>query len=92
MRALWWIPVVMSLGVLTVFLSERGTLDPASNLSLQVALPVERVLYDLGGDIDGFLGGLFDRGDLTRANQELREENERLKVKLAHLQDEGTTL
>ena len=87
MRALWWIPVVMGLGVLTVFLSERGTLDPASNLSLQVALPVERVLHDLGGDIDGFLGGLFDQGDLTRANQELREENERLKVKLAHLQD-----
>ena len=62
-------------------------MDPASNLSLQVALPVERVLHGLGGDIDGFLGGLFNRGALTRENQALREENERLKAKLAHLQD-----
>ena len=77
----------MGLGVITIFLSERGTLDPARNLSLQVALPVERVLHDLGGDIDGFLGDLFSRGDLTRTNQALREENERLKVKLARLQD-----
>ena len=87
MRLLWWTLAVVSVSTLGIVLSQNRTLDPAQNLSLTVSEPVENGLRDIADPIADFFDGLFNRGDLKRENERLREELERLQAQAAAGED-----
>jgi rod shape-determining protein MreC len=89
MRLLWWTLAVLSVSLLTIGLSENRTLDPLQNLSLTVAAPPENGLRELADPITDFFEGLFNRGDLKRENERLRQELERLQTEVAAAEDAG---
>jgi rod shape-determining protein MreC len=89
MRLLWWTLAVLSVGLLSIGLSENRTLDPLQNLSLTVAAPPENGLRELADPIADFFEGLFNRGDLKRENERLRQELERLQTEVAAAEDAG---
>lgn len=78
---------MLGLSLISILLSESRTLDPAQNLSLTVTAPVQTGLHDLADPVDDFLQGVFNRGDLKRENQALREELERLQGQVAAGED-----
>jgi len=87
MRLLWWTLAVVSVSLLSIALSESRTLDPVQNLSLTVAAPLENGLRGLADPIADFFEGLFNRGDLKRENERLRQELERLQSQVAAAED-----
>jgi rod shape-determining protein MreC len=87
MRLLWWTLAIVSVSLLSIALSESRTLDPVQNLSLTVAAPLENGLRALADPIADFFEGLFNRGDLKRENERLREELERLQSQVAAVED-----
>jgi rod shape-determining protein MreC len=87
MRLIWWTLVVVSASLLTIVLSEGRTLDPVQNLSLTVTAPLEDGLRGLADPIDDFFQGLFNRGDLKRENESLRQELERLQGQVSAGED-----
>jgi len=87
MRLVWWLATVLVVGVVSIFLSEQRTLDPARNLTLTASAPLEAVLRDAASPIDDIYEGIADRGQLTRDNEELRAEVERLQTLLAAQED-----
>jgi rod shape-determining protein MreC len=87
MRLVWWFLTVLAVGVVSIFLSEQGTIDPARNLTLTASAPVESVLRDAASPIDDIYEGISDRGQLARDNEELRAEVERLQAELAAQED-----
>lgn len=89
MRLLWWTLAVLSVSLLSIGLSENRTLDPLQNLSLTVAAPPENGLRELADPIADFFEGLFNRGDLKRENERLRQELERLQTEVAAAEEAG---
>ena len=89
MRLLWWTLAVLSVSLLSIGLSENRTLDPLQNLSLTVAAPPENGLRELADPVADFFEGLFNRGDLKRENERLRQELERLQTEVAAAEDAG---
>ncbi len=87
MRLFWWTLAVLSVSLLGIVLSESRTLDPVQNLSLTVAAPPEDGLRELADPIADFFEGLFNRGDLKRENERLRQEVERLQAQVAAAKD-----
>ncbi|MFB3093684.1 MAG: hypothetical protein ACE1ZN_04685, partial [Dehalococcoidia bacterium] len=80
MRLLWWTLAVVSVSLFSILLSENRTLDPLQNLSLTIAAPMENGLRDVADPVSDFFRGIFNRGDLVRENERLREELERLQT------------
>ncbi|MCH6555741.1 MAG: rod shape-determining protein MreC [Chloroflexi bacterium] len=87
MRLLWWTLAVVSVSLFSILLSENRTLDPLQNLSLTIAAPMENGLRDVADPISDFFRGIFNRGDLVRENERLREELERLQTETAATED-----
>ena len=87
MRLLWWALAVVSVSLLSILLSEGGTLDPVQNASLTVAAPIEVGLRQVAEPISDFFEGLLNRGDLLRENEKLREELERAQAQAAASED-----
>lgn len=87
MRLLWWSLAVVSVSIFGILLSENRTLDPLQNLSLTIAAPMENGLRDVADPISDFFRGVFNRGDLVRENERLREELERLQTETADTED-----
>ncbi len=87
MRLVWWTLAVVSVSLLSIVLSESRTLDPAQNVSLTISAPLENGLRDLAEPIVDFFEGLFNRGDLKRENELLRQELERLQGQVAAGED-----
>lgn len=87
MRLLWWTLAVVSVSLFSILLSENRTLDPLQNLSLTIAAPMENGLRDVADPISGFFREIFNRGDLVRENERLREELERLQTETAATED-----
>ena len=78
---------VLVVGIISIFLSEQRTLDPARNLTLTASAPLEAMLRDAASPIDDIYEGIADRGQLTRDNEELKAEIERLQTELAAQED-----
>ncbi len=87
MRLLWWTLAVVSVSLFSILLSENRTLDPLQNLSLTIAAPMENGLRDGADPVSDFFRGIFNRGDLVRENERLREELERLQTETAATED-----
>ena len=87
MRLIWWALSVVSVGLLSIVLSESRALDPVENLSLTVAAPPEQGLREIAEPVADFFEGLFNRGDLKRENERLRQEVERLQGQVAAGED-----
>ena len=87
MRLLWWALAVVSVSLFSILLSENRTLDPLQNLSLTIAAPMENGLRDVAAPISDFFREIFNRGDLVRENERLREELERLQAETAATED-----
>ena len=87
MRLLWWTLAVVSVSLFSILLSENRTLDPLQNLSLTIAAPMENGLRDVADPVSDFFRGIFNRGDLVRENERLREELERLQTETAATED-----
>jgi rod shape-determining protein MreC len=87
MRLLVWALAVVSLSLFSIVLSEHRTLDPLQNLSLTVAAPIQEGLRDLADPVSDFFEGLFNRGDLVRENEKLRQELERLQAEAVAAED-----
>ena len=87
MRLLWWTLAVVSVSLFSILLSENRTLDPLQNLSLTIAAPMENGLRDVADPMSDFFRGIFNRGDLVRENERLREELERLQTETAATED-----
>lgn len=83
MRVLWWTLAVAGVSLVSIVLSEQRTLDPLQNLSLTIAAPIENGLRDVADSVSDFLQGVFNRGDVVRENERLRQEVERLKADAA---------
>lgn len=87
MRLLWWTLAVVSVSLLSIVLSENRNLDPVQNLSLTVVAPLEDGLREIADPIADFFEGAFNRGELVRENERLRQELERLQSELAGSED-----
>jgi rod shape-determining protein MreC len=87
MRLHWWTLGVVGVSLLSIVLSENRTLDPVQNLSLTIAAPPENGLQELADPIADFFDGLFNRGDLKRENERLRQEVEGLQAQIAAAED-----
>lgn len=87
MRLIPWTLAVVALSLVSITLSETRTLDPVQNLSLTVAAPIESNLGDVAEPVSNFFEGLFDRGDIVRENERLREEVEALQAEVAAGED-----
>ena len=87
MRLVWWFAAVFTICLLSIVLSELGTLSPLRNLSLTANAPVQRGLRDVASPISNVFEGITDRGDLAEENERLRDELERYRVQLAEQQD-----
>jgi rod shape-determining protein MreC len=87
MRSIWWLTAITLISVLTIFLSERRSLDPVQNLSLTVTAPVSTSLRDAVRPVDDLFKGVTDRDDLVRENRKLKEQIAALQQDLAQRQD-----
>ena len=87
MRLLWWTLAVLSVSLFSILLSENRTLDPLQNLSLTIASPMQNGLRDVADPISDLFHGIFNRGDLVRENERLREELARLQTETAATED-----
>jgi rod shape-determining protein MreC len=87
MRTLWWTLAIAGMSLISIVLSENRAFDPLQNLSLTAAAPLESAVRDLADPASDFLQGVFDRGDIVRENERLRQELERLQTEMAAGED-----
>ena len=79
----------MGAGLLLLALSSVGVLRPVSDASYVVLSPVEDSLRAIAQPIADMVTNYQDIRGLTRANESLRTENERLNAEIARLREEG---
>jgi rod shape-determining protein MreC len=87
MRLVWWLATVLTVSLISIGLSERGTLSPLRNLVLTANAPVELGLRDIASPVSNIFGGITDRGEISEENRRLKEELEALRAQLAEQQD-----
>lgn len=87
MRLIWWIATVLAVSLVSILLSEARAFDPAQNLTLTVAAPVESTLRNAADPVNDIFAGITDRGDLVRENERLKEQVEALQTQLAEQQE-----
>jgi rod shape-determining protein MreC len=88
MRLIWWLATVGAVGLISIFLSERGALQPARDVHLAISAPVENVLRDAASPVSDIYSSITDHGSLVRENDELRARLEELESQLADHQSE----
>ena len=79
---------MMLTGLVLVGMSSLGILAPVENVSYKLLSPVEGVLRGIARPIANAITNYNDVRDLTRANDSLRTENERLQAEIARLREE----
>jgi len=86
-RMIWWLPMVIVFGAISIVLSEHGTLDPVQNLSLTISAPLQQVLHDAGRPASNLFTDIVKSGSVAGENRQLREQIELLNKEIAEHQD-----
>jgi rod shape-determining protein MreC len=86
-RTRTWLGFVVAAGLLLMASSRLAFFEPLENAVLVVAAPVESGLRDATRPVADFANNLTDINRFSNENQSLREENERLTVENARLQE-----
>ena len=89
-RTAAWFASVTGVGLLLVALSGIGLLRPVEDVSYAVLSPIESTMRSIAQPLADTVGNLGEVRALTRENDGLRAENERLTADIARLQGEAT--
>lgn len=87
MHLIRWLATVGAVGLISIFLSERGAIDPIQNLSLTASAPLQGAFRGVATPLNNIYDGIADRGELVEENQALREQVEALQAQIAAQQD-----
>lgn len=87
-----WLLGALALAVLSMFLSEKGALDPLRALTLRASAPVSLALREASLDLGVLVDGFARRNELASENEALRQELERLRAELARREDASQRL
>jgi len=86
MRLVWWLATIVAISIVSIVLSEQGTIDPIRNLSLTATSPIQGGLRDIASPVNDIFAGITDRGSLAEENDRLRAQVEQLQAQLAQQQ------
>ena len=88
-RTLAWTGFIAIAAFVLMTASRLTLLDPVENVTLNVTSPAQSVLHDATRPIADWVNNLTDAGGLSRENQTLRTENERLTNELARAREDA---
>ncbi len=86
-RTRTWLSFVVVASLLFLAGSRLAIFDPLENAAQSLAAPVESALRDASRPVADFVNNLTDINRLSRENQSLREDNERLMAETARLKE-----
>ena len=86
MRLVLWLAAIATISLVSIVLSEQGTIDPVRNLSLTATSPIQGGLRDIASPVNDMIAGITDRGSLAEENDRLRAQVEQLQAQLAQQQ------
>jgi rod shape-determining protein MreC len=84
-RTRTWFSFVLIISMLFILASRFGVFDPLQNATLNVSAPVESALRNATTPLADFVNNLTDARNVSRENQALREQNEKLLAEVATL-------
>jgi len=86
-RTLVWTGFIAVAGFVLMVANRLTVLDPVQNVTLNVTAPIQSTLHDATRPSADWVNNLTDAGGLSRENQQLRTENERLTNELARARE-----
>jgi rod shape-determining protein MreC len=86
-RTLVWTGFIALAGFVLMVANRLTVLDPVQNVTLNVTAPIQSTLHDATRPVADWVNNLTDAGGLSRENQQLRTENERLTNELARARE-----
>ncbi len=81
---------MMGTALVLIAMSTAGILRPVEDASYTVIAPAEGLLRAIASPLADIVTNFGDIRDLTRQNDQLRTENERLEAQIARLREEAT--
>lgn len=91
-RTRTWFSFVVIASMLFIVASRFGIFDPLQNATLNVSAPIESGLRNATTPLADFVNNLTDTHHLSKENQSLRQENEKLQAEVATLRQTQTEL
>ncbi len=88
MRTLVWLAAAAFLALMTIVLSQKGTLDPLRNVALTAVSPLERGVRNGAQPVADLLDRLGQRQNLEEDNRQLRQQIEELRAEIAGLREQ----
>ncbi len=91
-RTLAWTGFIAIAAFVLMAASRLTALDPVENLTLGLTSPVQRALHDATRPVASWVNNITDAGGLSKENQRLRAENERLTNDLTRAREDAVQL
>jgi rod shape-determining protein MreC len=91
-RTRTWFSFVVIASMIFILGSRFGVFNPLQNSTLHFSVPVETGLRNATRPLADFVNNLTDTHHLSKENQSLRQENEKLQAQLASLRETQTQL
>jgi len=88
-RTLVWTGFIAIAAFVLMAASRLTLLDPVENVTLNVTAPIQSTLHDATRPVADWVNNLTDASGLSRDNQALRAENERLTNDLARAREDA---
>lgn len=88
-RTLAWTSILAIVAFVLMTASRIALLDPVENLTLNITSPVQTLLHDATRPIADWVNNITDASGLSRENDALRTENERLTNELTRAREDA---